>query len=71
MRDSLPLDCQVSTPDKIACLKREIKYRARVYPRLIADRRMSQDTADREIEIMRAILNDYELAQKVVDRHIL
>jgi hypothetical protein len=44
---------------KRACAERELKMRERVYPRWIADRRMTQAKADEEIALMRAIMADY------------
>jgi hypothetical protein len=38
----------------IASVEREIRYRERVYPRLVFNRKMTQAKADREIEMMRA-----------------
>jgi hypothetical protein len=45
--------------DKLACIEREIGKREFVYPRLVAEKRMSSATAERELETMRAIANDY------------
>jgi hypothetical protein len=45
--------------DKRAAAEREVKWRKRVYPRRVADRRMTQEQADREIAIMEAIAEDY------------
>jgi hypothetical protein len=44
---------------KIAALERELRFRFRVYPRRIAQGLMSQVTAAYEIEVMKAILDDY------------
>jgi len=49
----------VSKDEKIACLKREIDKRLYFYPRRVVDGKMSKQKADRETEIMRAILADY------------
>lgn len=49
----------ISRKDKHDCAEREVKQRRRVYPRLIADGRMTQDFADRQIAIMEAIAADY------------
>ncbi len=38
---------------------REVKMRRRVYPRWVADGRMTQAKADEEIAIMEAIAADY------------
>ena len=45
---------------KIAALKRELHMRGRVYPHRVAEGRMTQADADREIAVMHAILADYE-----------
>ena len=45
---------------KHACIKREIGPRNWVYPRRVAEGRMTQANADREIAVMQAILADYE-----------
>lgn len=46
-----------SLADEIACVRREIGMRERVYPRRVADGKMKQAAADREVEIMRAVLD--------------
>lgn len=46
--------------DQIACVKREIGLRERVYPRWIEKKRMSQQKADHEMEAMRAVLVSLE-----------
>lgn len=50
----------INRADKITCLKREISMRRRVYPRWIESGKMKQETADREIALMEAILADFE-----------
>lgn len=45
--------------EKRACAYRELKMRRRVYPRWVADGRMTQAEADREIALMQAIAEDY------------
>ena len=47
-----------SIEEKIACLERELKWRRRVYPRSVWAKKMSQQKADREIEVMESILED-------------
>lgn len=42
------------------CAAREVKQRARVYPRLIASGRMSQSFADLETEKMMAIAEHFD-----------
>lgn len=49
----------ITIDDKIAALRREIGMRYRVYPKRVADRRMTQADADRQIAIAEAILQDY------------
>jgi hypothetical protein len=51
---------EITRADKRKCLKREIGFRERVFPRRVADRKMDQSDADRELAIMRAIQKDYE-----------
>lgn len=46
----------VPIADQIACVKRELAMRRRVYPRWIADNRMSQAKADKEITAMEAVV---------------
>ena len=45
--------------DKLKAAEREVKMRRRVYPRWVADGKMTQVQADREIAIMEAIAEDY------------
>ncbi len=47
----------VPIADQIACIEREIGYQLRVYPRRVADGKMSQQLADRELDRMRAVLD--------------
>jgi hypothetical protein len=55
---------QVPTVAKLKVLRREIALRKNVYPRRIARHEMSQLQADYEIEVMEAILADYEQRAK-------
>lgn len=50
----------ISLADQIACVRREIGMRERVYPKWVAGGRMKQDAADREIAAMRAVLATLE-----------
>ncbi len=50
----------ISLRDQIACVRREIALRERVYPRQIADGRMKQEEADRELARMKAVLDMLE-----------
>lgn len=49
---TLPIDLTAQVQE----VEREIKLRRRVYPRWIADGRLSQGAADRQIETMKAVL---------------
>lgn len=59
MTDLLP-PAPVTKTDKIRCLERELRQRAKVYPRLIETHRMRQEQADREVQVMQTILKDYD-----------
>lgn len=48
--------------DKLASVEREIGFRKRVYARRVAENKMKQETADREIAIFEAIAADYRRA---------
>jgi len=50
--------------EMIACAEREIRLRKHVYPRLVREVRMTQTTADRELEVMRAI-HDWLMQQYI------
>jgi hypothetical protein len=52
----------ITNRDKMVEIRRELKVRREVYPRLVADRRLKQEDADRRIAIMTAILEDYREA---------
>jgi len=41
--------------DQLKCVRREIAFRERVYARRVADRKMTQAQADREIATMKAV----------------
>ena len=41
-------------------IAREVRQREAVYPRLVAGGRLTQQKADRQMAIMRAVLADYE-----------
>ena len=45
---------------KLAELKRELHQRGRVYPRLIEAGKITSKQADRQCDILRAIIRDYE-----------
>jgi len=52
----------ITTTDKLACAKRELLMRKRVYPNWVKSDRMSADMAMRQIACMEAIVADYEAA---------
>lgn len=52
---------QFTEAEKQACLERELAMRRRVYPRLVAQRRMTREQADREIALMKEIVTDYRM----------
>lgn len=46
----------VTVAEMVACVEREIAMRGRVYPRRVADGKMTQAKADAEVRAMRAVL---------------
>lgn len=50
----------ITTADKLACAKRELAMRKNVYPKWVAQNKMSSVTAARELAAMAAIVRDYE-----------
>jgi len=59
MTGQLFVNLKLDNAAKLACIEREIKMRERVYPRWVAAGKMSQEKADLELEVMRAIAEDY------------
>jgi len=53
----------VSLPDQVACVRRELSLRQRVYPRLIAQKSMTQAWADFQLAAMQAVLQTLEELQ--------
>ncbi len=51
----------ISDREKLACARRELAMRRRVYPRWVEAGRMTREEAEREIAVMDAIVADYEL----------
>jgi hypothetical protein len=49
----------ITTQDKLKCVERELRYRHRVYGRLVERGKMSEPQRHQEIKIMEAILDDY------------
>jgi len=63
---ALPEDvAAVPLAEQIACVERELAFRARVYPRWVADKKMLQATSDREMLRMRAVLYTLKLEEFV------
>lgn len=54
---------------QIECVEREIKLRRRVYPRRIAEEKMSQQFAQEELDVMAAVLltlQNIEAGQRLI-----
>lgn len=49
-----------TTEEMIAELKRELRYRDRVYPKQIAKKFLAKDTAERRLQIMEALIQRLE-----------
>lgn len=56
----MPDGLTFTVADKLACAKRELAMRERVYPRWVKDQRMTKENSEKEIAIMRAIVADYQ-----------
>ena len=54
----------ISAEFKLACARRELAMRRRVYPRWLEEGRISKALAAREIRGMEAIVADYEAIVK-------
>jgi hypothetical protein len=57
MTEPIPIERQ------IACVRREVSMRKRVYPRWVQNAKMTQDEADRQIETMEAVQATLEKLQ--------
>ncbi len=58
----------ITLDDQIRCVKREIAMRRVVYPKWITQGKIDQAKADREIEVMEAVLKTLEvLASETLD----
>jgi hypothetical protein len=51
-------DLSITAADKLRCCERELRYRHRVYPQLVASGKMSPGTADRELKVMAEVVED-------------
>ena len=49
----------ITITEKLRAAERELKYRQRVYPRLVARNSMNKRVADYEISVMEEIAADY------------
>ncbi|KAB2712923.1 hypothetical protein F9K88_08185 [Brucella intermedia] len=49
----------ITNREKADCADREVKQRLRAYSRWVAEGRMTQAFADRQIEVMESIADDY------------
>jgi hypothetical protein len=56
----------VTIDQMIQCAQREVGMRERVYPNRVAERKMSQQVADRELDRMKAIVDTLALHQQIV-----
>lgn len=52
-------DRTYTATEKLEAVDREVKYRVRVYARRIAEGKMTKETADYQVAVMRAIAADY------------
>lgn len=50
------LNAPIPIEAQIACVERELKQRAHVYPRRVAEGKMSQAFADEQVRAMEAVL---------------
>lgn len=55
---------EITIEDQIACVRREIAMRRRVYPRWVENGKMKQSQSDREIAVMEAVLTTLEYLRK-------
>lgn len=51
---------RITNAEKAKAARREVQMRGRVYPRRVAEGRMTQADADRQTAVMTAIAEDYE-----------
>jgi hypothetical protein len=58
-----------TTADKHTCVQRELTLRIRVYARLVAQGKMSRESAAREISLMTAICEDYRKQDELEGQH--
>ncbi len=56
-----------STAQQIKCVKREIEFRKKLYPRWIKNNNMTQEKADHEIGCMASVLETLEGLKRLED----
>lgn len=61
-------DAMTKINGQIACVKREIAMRERVYPKWIAAGRMKAEMAEREIDTMRGVLETLEGVKSLMEK---
>lgn len=52
-------DRTFTATEKLRAVERELKYRARVFPRRVSEKKMSQELADEQTAVFEAIRQDY------------
>lgn len=57
----------ITAREKFECAERELKQRKYVYPRRVADGKMTQDFANKQINLMEAIATDYRVLAEAED----
>lgn len=57
----------ITAREKFECAEREVKQRRYVYPRRVADGKMTQALADKQIAMMEAIAADYRVLAEAED----
>lgn len=50
----------IDAQTKLKAIQRELAFRQNLYPKWVAAGRISQEKADHEIEVMKAIAKDYQ-----------
>jgi hypothetical protein len=50
---------EIGVKEKLECVERELRYRSRVYARLVERGKMSEPQRQHEIKVMGAIRDDY------------
>lgn len=63
-----PGTSDIRREDKLIEMQRELVMRFHVYPKLVANRKLSQHEADRRILVVQAIIEDYQFAEPADNR---